>query len=156
MITDEEIFDIIDGLANENLLAKHKELIEVSQEYKIRFKEFEKMESMLSSLKIELPSSEFTNNLMEKIALAHQPVYTKKLLKVPFYFLGFLIFLVGLIVFVALKYNSNMDSNYDFSFGINPKNFIIFKQILLIINGLIFLLVMDKWILKKYFQTRFS
>lgn len=156
MITDEEIFDIIDGEANQNLLAKHNELIAVSQEYKIRFDEFEKIEAMFSTLKIESPSNQFTDNIMGKLSVEKSPVYAKKLLKIPFYFLGFLIFLMAILVIFALKLNYNSNSKYDFSFGIKPNNFFIFKQILLIINGLVFLLVLDKWVIKKYFQRKFS
>lgn len=156
MITDEEIFEIIDGIASENLLAKHTSLFEISQEYRNRFEEILKIETILSTLKIESPSLDFTSKVMGKFAVAQSLVCAKNLIKIPFYFLGFLIFIVAIISIFVLKSTQNVDSNYDIGIGFNFANNLILKQTLLIVNGIIFLLILDKLIIKKYFQSRFG
>ena len=70
MLTDEQIFDILDGCASKDILSQHQNLLSESVEYKAYFEELEAVHFDLADLKIEKPSPKFTENLLANIAYA--------------------------------------------------------------------------------------
>ena len=70
MLTDEQIFDILDACASEEILIHHQSLLSKSTEYKAYFEDLEALHFDLATLPIEKPAAQFTNNILANIAYA--------------------------------------------------------------------------------------
>jgi hypothetical protein len=148
-ITDEEIFDILDGLAENDVIKKHVFCLEHSQEYVRKFNYIANIHGILSEQPILELSPKFTSNLIGKLSINKKE---KSFVTFPLYaMLGILIMMLifsYLIVIIANK------TNYVPTFNYNISQFT--KQMLLIMNGLLILWIFDKTILKKIMINTFN
>lgn len=169
MFTDEQIFDIIDGCANQELLLNHASLLENSSEYKTYFEELESLHLELSTLSIEMPSAQFTENILSKLNFEFENAAVP-LIKRKSWSNQLIYIFVGIIASVLAVLTIGLLSD----FQLNPSTtkvpyFIIihesllslmlflendFLKIAIIINLTVLLIIFDKKVLKPYFIDR--
>lgn len=158
MLTDEQIFDILDNCASKETLAQHQNLLSKSAEYKAYFDDLEAVHCYLAALPIEKPSVQFTANLLANISYA--PAKRKSWSSQ----LTWMFFALMLVFFVAtigltLFYFSSSTSSIEI-LKINHLEFIntfstdMLVKILFLANLIILLAIFDKKILKPYFLNK--
>ena len=158
MLTDEQIFDILDGCASKETLAQHQNLLSKSAEYKAYFEDLEAVHLDLLALPIEKPSAQFTENLLANLAYApvKKKSWSSQLTWIFFALMS--VFFVGTIS-LTLFYFSNSNSaieiprvnNLDV---INTFSTDMLVKIFLLGNLIVLLAIFDKKILKPYFLNK--
>lgn len=169
MLTDEQIFDIIDGYANQELLRHHANLLENSSEYKTYFEELESLHLELSALKIEKPSTQFTENILSKLSFEFEKTAVP-LIKRKSWSNQLIYIFVGIIASVLAVLTIGLLSD----FQLNPSTTKVpyiriindsllslmlflkndFLKIAVVINLIVLLMIFDKKVLKPYFINR--
>lgn len=154
---DEDIFDILDGIASEEVKLLHEQLLSQDEDYKILFKELAQAHELLIETPLEKTAFNFTDKLMDKWEAVNAPVLVKKPNYLPFYFLGGMALLVILVFsMVSVKDTGKTIINM----ATLSSTFSIFESkallnFFLISNSLLVLSYLDKKIIKPYFQHRF-
>lgn len=158
MLTDEQIFDILDGCASKEILTQHQNLLSKSAEYKISFEDLEAVHFDLVALPIEKPSAQFTENLLANIAYA--PVKKKSWSSQ----LTWIFFALMSVFFVAtisitLFYFSNSNSAIEIPRinhleVVNTFSTDMLVKIFLLGNLIVLLAIFDKKVLKPYFLNK--
>jgi hypothetical protein len=69
-LTHEEIFDLLDGLASDELIATHQRLLLENSEYRDSFESIKALHETLATMPLESPSMAFENALMTKLTMA--------------------------------------------------------------------------------------
>ena len=158
MLTDEQIFDILDGCATKEILSHHRNLLSVSAEYKTYFEDLEAINLDLLALPIETPSTQFTEILLANIDYA--PLKNKSWSsQLTWIFLTIMsVFFVGTIS-LALFYFSNLNSAIEIP-KVNNLNVIntfsteILVKVLILVNLIVLLAIFDKKVLKPFFLNK--
>ncbi len=146
-LSDEQIFDILDGFAEVEIQQKHRDLLQNSIEYRQYFDEIQALHLQLSDLTIEQPSAEFTKNVIGQVAFKKANNWSLK------WILGLGISMIGLIIMIiAFSFNTTLPSEYQFITNLFLNQY--FLNIILLVNGISLLLLFDKKILKPYFERR--
>lgn len=158
MLTDEQIFDILDGCASKEILTQHQNLLSKSAEYKTSFEDLEAVHFDLVALPIEKPSAQFTENLLANIAYA--PVKKKSWSSQ----LTWIFFALMSVFFVAtisitLFYFSNSNSAIEIPRinhleVVNTFSTDMLVKIFLLGNLIVLLAIFDKKVLKPYFLNK--
>lgn len=158
MLTDEQIFDILDGCATKEILTQHRNLLSVSAEYKTYFEDLEAIHLDLLTLPIEKPSTQFTENLLVNCAFA--PLKNKSWSsQLTWIILAIMsVFFVGTIS-LALFYFSNSNSAIEIPKVNNLKVINTFSTEILVkglvlVNLIVLLAIFDKKVLKPFFLNK--
>jgi hypothetical protein len=158
MLTDEQIFDILDGFATKEIMAQHQNLLSKSAEYKTYFEDLEAIHLNLLALPIEKPSVQFTENILANIAYAplKKNSWSSQLTWIILAIVS--VFFVGTIS-LALFYFSNSNSVIEIpkvkNMGvINTFHIEILVKVLILGNLIVLLAIFDKKILKPYFLNK--
>ena len=158
MLTDEQIFDILDGCATKEILTQHRNLLSVSAEYKTYFEDLEAIHLDLLTLPIEKPSTQFTENLLVNCAFA--PLKNKSWSsQLTWIILAIMsVFFVGTIS-LALFYFSNSNSVIEIPKVNNLKVINTFSteilvKVLILVNLIVLLAIFDKKVLKPFFLNK--
>jgi hypothetical protein len=156
-LTEEQMWDIIDGEATPEIAIQHEALLQYDIEYKKTFDTLMLLQTQLLQLDLEQPSMRFTQNVMEKVAAP-----TKATVKPDKAFSILMMVLFGLLIaaIAILIFNGNSPSQPISllpSLSLSEKITTILSSplvmpIFLIINAGLALMAVDKWILKNYFQ----
>ena len=153
-VTEEQIWEIIDGEASPEILAKHAILLEQDDAYRLKFESHLAFQNQLLHLDLEMPSMRFGENVLDHVL----PKSEVKKDRNPLYFvlsMGFLT-LSSLILFLCVSDNSSqsvLPQNTEGSMIAFMSNPMVFN-ILLITNAFLFFIILDKKIFKPYFQKR--
>jgi len=158
MLTEEQIFDILDGCTTKEIFTQHRNLLSKSAEYKTYFEDLEAIHLDLLALPIEKPSAQFTEILLAHIAYA--PNKNKSWSSQ----LTWIILAIMSVFFVAtislsLFYFSNSNSAIEIP-KVNNLNVIntfsteILVKVLLLVNLIVLLAIFDKKVLKPYFLNK--
>ena len=158
MLTDEQIFDILDGCATKEILTQHRNLLSKSAEYKTYFEDLEAINLDLLALPIETPSTQFTEILLANIDYA--PLKNKSWSsQLTWIILAIMsVFFVGTIS-LALFYFSNSNSAIEIP-KVNNLNVInnfsteILVKVLILVNLIVLLAIFDKKVLKPFFLNK--
>lgn len=162
MLTDEQIFDILDGQASKEILQAHQNLLLNSLVYQQYFKELEAIHLDLAEMPLERTSANFTENVLAAV-VQEKPVlvpvkrkaWAGKLL---FVFFGIMISLFIVTIISLLSYSSPVEM-----IQIRPnlipegfKDFLIqdFTKVAVLANLIILLVLFDKRVLRPYFKHR--
>jgi hypothetical protein len=153
-VTEEQMWEIIDGEASPEILARHEALLKEDDAYRLQFESCNALQNQLLQLDLEVPSMRFSENVLDNVL----PKTAIKTDRNPLYFVLLMSFLTlsSLILFLFTNDNSNQNiipqntEGVVITFLSNP--FVL--NILLIINVLLFFIILDKKIFKPYFQKR--
>jgi hypothetical protein len=95
-LSEEQIWEIIDGTASAEIMAQHQSLLATDAAYRQQFHVCESMHFELLELPLECPSLRFTENVMDKISMP--PSLARTLDKTPFIFLAAMVAVATLIM----------------------------------------------------------
>jgi hypothetical protein len=153
---DEDIFDILDGIASEETIRQHHKMLSESADYQTLFSEYAHTHALLMDTSMEKTAINFTDKLMDKWELSQEVVAVRQSSKLPIYFLiGATIMLIILII-SALPMMTASNIQIDLSKPLSILQDKLFTRFFLIINALVALFFIDKRILKPYFEVRFK
>jgi hypothetical protein len=153
---DEDIFDIIDGIASEETILQHKKLLSESADYQVLFKEYAHAHALLTDTAVEKTAFNFTDKLMDKWELSQEVVMVKKSSKLPIYFLIGMSIMGILLIISVLPMITQSNIQIDLSKPLSILQDKLFTRFFLVINALVALFFIDKRILKPYFEKRFG
>ena len=155
-LSDDELFEILDGAATEELKQRHQHWMITDASYEEYFAELTQMHLDLSALPLESPSLAFENKLMHQWnrVQAHRksPILLKWL---PFIFTGLMLALtlIGLLIMQDIPVSNpnvvqlqGLMKGFDFS---------AIQQLLLPVNAILLLLVIER-IARKYVRHKLS
>jgi hypothetical protein len=151
---DEDIFDILDGIASEETIRQHHKMLSESADYQTFFSEYAHTHAILMDTSMEKTAINFTDKLIDKWELSQEVVMVRQSSKLPIYFLiGAAIMLIILMISI-LPMMSHSNIQLDLSKPISILQEKLFTRFFLIINALVALFFIDKRILKPYFERR--
>ncbi len=154
-MNDEEIFDILDGIASEEVIARHQKRLLEDTDYQQLFLEYASTHALLEEMPLEKTAVNFTDKLLDKWELAQSPVVVTQSSKLPLYFMSVMAVLAILVILVMLGLPA---SNKPYQFPVNVGTSVEFlknKEFingLVLINVLIALFFIDKKVFLPYFQ----
>ena len=151
---DEDIFDILDGIASEETIRQHHKLLSESADYQTLFAEYAYMHALLTDTVVERTAFNFTNKLIDKWEFSEEVVTVRKSSKLPFYFLIGMSILVILLIISVLPLINQSSVQLDVSKPLSILQNKLFTRFFLIINVLVALFFIDKRFLKPYFEGR--
>jgi len=152
---EEEIFDILDGLASEETIIRHQALLINDEAYRSLFQEYADTHALLEAMPMEKTAVNFTDRLIDQWELSQALVLERKPSKLPFYFLiG-----AGIILIASLLVVFSMSNLSTVQVDLNPTLSILrnklFINSLLTINSILILKFLDKKFLKPYFEKKY-
>ena len=158
-MTEEQIWDIIDGTALPEVQKEHQQLLKTDAEYRAHFDTYASLHDQLCHLDLDAPSMRFEQNLMERLQPSVKIQPTKDHL--PLFFLAFMSILGAIVL--ALISNSNASTpKTDFPLlesipteGVTAwfSNPVLFYGFILI-NAILLFLILDKKVFKPYFDKK--
>lgn len=153
-MNDEDIFDILDGIASEETIRKHHRMLTESAEYQILYSEYSNTHTLLTNTALEKTAINFTDKLIDKWALSQKVITVKQSSKLPVYFLTGMSIMVILLVISILPIINQTTIQLDLSKPLSILQDKLFTRFFLIINVLVALFFIDRQFLKPYFESR--
>ena len=153
---DEDIFNILDGVASEETIRLHKKMLTESADYQALFQEYAHTHALLMDVSMEKTAFNFTDKLMDKWEVSQEVVIERKSSKLPIYFLIGMSILVVLLIISALPMMTSSNIQLDLNKPLSILQDKLFTRFFLVINALVALFFIDRRILKPYFQKRFG
>jgi hypothetical protein len=151
---DEDIFDILDGIASEEIIRQHHKMLSESADYQTLFSEYAHTHALLMDMSMEKTAINFTDKLIDKWELSQEVVMVRQSSKLPIYFLIGMVIMVILLIISALPMMTASNIQIDLSKPLSILQDKLFTRFFLIINALVALFFIDKRILKPYFEGR--
>ena len=151
---DEDIFDIIDGIASEETMRQHNKMLSESADYQTLFSEYAHTHALLMDTSIEKTAFNFTDKLIDRWEVSQEVEVVRKSNKLPIYFLIGMSISVILLIILALPIINQSTIQIDFNKLLRILQDKLFTRFFLIINVLVALFFIDKRILKPYFERR--
>ena len=151
---DEDIFDILDGIASEETMRQHNILRSESADYQTLFNEYARTHTLLMDTSMEKTAFNFSDKLIDRWELSQEVVVVKKSYKLPLYFLAAMSVLVILLIISVLPIINQSTVQLDLSKPLRILQDGLFTRFFLIINVLVGLFFIDRRILKPYFEGR--
>ncbi len=162
MLTDEQIFDILDGCADAELLQKHTQLLAGSVVYQQYFNELAAIHFDLAEMPLEKPSANFTDNILAALP-AEKPVFVfvkRKTWSTKFMygFFGAILCVLVMTILTTIFYQPSAETpvvqtNQVFEV-FNSFMTSYFTQIAILLNLIAMLVLFDKKVLRPYFKQR--
>lgn len=152
-LTEEHIWDILDGEASSDMRAQHEAQLLADASYRTTFVQCQQLHRQLLNLPLESPSMRFTENLMERLAPERR--LAPKTDRLPLIFLTVFTVLSGLLA-VLIFSNSNLSTPKGLptegivSILSNP----LFVQTFVLLNIVLLLAVLDRKVLRPYFDNK--
>ncbi len=153
-LTEEHIWEILDGEASPEMLVQHEAQLLTDETYRTAYVQCEQLHGQLLNLSLESPSMRFTENLMERLAPEKRLAPKKD--RLPVIFMTIFSILGGLLA-VLLVLTGNTASTGQ---GLTTEGVIktlsnpLFIQGFMILNIVLIFAVLDKKVLKPYFDNR--
>lgn len=162
MLKDEQIFDILDGVANEDTQQQHLYLMTHAEAYQKYYHELEALHLGLADMPLEKPSVNFTENVLASVPAA-QPIVVvvrKKSWAAKLSYVFFAVVMIALIATLSMALLSTpvlvdieslqlprFDGVREFLTG-------DFIKILVLLNLIALLVIFDRKVLRPYFSHR--
>ena len=153
---DEDIFDVLDGIASEETVRLHKKMLIESADYQVLYQEYAHTHALLMDVSMEKTAFNFTDKLIDRWEVSQEVVMVRKSYKLPFYFLAIMSVLAFLLILIFLPMTNNVALNVDLSVPISFFQSKLIIRSILLINALMIFYFLDKRVLKPYFQKRFG
>ncbi len=160
MLTDEQIFDILDGIVTVEIQQQHRYLLGNSPEYKVYFQEIEALHSDLAGMIIEQPSAQFTENILANIQWKTAPVKKKTWSsRLAYIFAGVMASIfIATIIFTLLYLPTTKGAlEAPTNHWLEMTNTFLtdtFVKVAILANLVVLLVIFDRRVLKPYFSQR--
>lgn len=151
---DEDIFDILDGIASEEIIGQHHKMLAESADYQAVFSEYTQTHALLMNTCMEKTAFNFTDKLIDRWEGSPAIVVIGESSKLPIYFLIGGIIMLTILITLTLPLISQSTIQIDLSKFLKIVQDKILVRSVLIINVLLALFLIDKRLLKPYFQRR--
>ena len=154
-ISEEEMWEVIDGLATPDIMQQHKKLMLESPEYKAEFQKYAFMDEQLLKLDLEVPSMRFTENVLDNVLSLKKAAPRAD--RTP---LIFMVFMGALSVLVMWMFFSTTTAPTTPAITLNTEGVTsilsnpIWAYSFLIFNIILFFVILDKKVLKPYFDKK--
>lgn len=154
-LTEEHIWEVLDGEASPEMLVQHEAQLLTDESYRTAFVQCAQLHRQLLSLPLESPSMRFTENLMERLAPEKRVAPRKDRLPVIFVTIfsilgGLLAVLLGSVGKTTAATGEGLTTEGVVKMLSNP----LFIQGFMILNIILIFAVLDKKVLKPYFDNR--
>ena len=158
-MTEEQIWDILDGNALPELQKEHTQLLKTSAEYRAHFNSYATLHDQLCHLDLDAPSMRFEQNLMERLAPV---VKTKRSTdRLPLFFLATMSVLAAIVMALMPKSSTpSPKTGFPLLESFNTEgvtawfsNPILFYGFILI-NTILLFVILDKKVFKPFFGKR--
>ncbi len=155
VLTEEHIWEVLDGEASPEMLVQHEAQLLTDETYRTAFVQCEQLHRQLLSLPLESPSMRFTENLLER--LAPEKRVAPKRDRLPLIFMTIFSILGGLLGVLLVSTGGAASSTGD---GLTTAGVVktlsnpLFIQGFMILNIVLIFAVLDKKVLKPYFDSR--
>lgn len=162
MLTDEQIFDILDGCADAETLLQHAHLLADSVVYQQHFNELAAIHVDLAAMPLEKPSADFTAKVLAALP-AEKPVFAlvKKRTWSTKFMYGFFGTMIGVLIatiVTAIIYQPSAETTIEQPGQIfelfNGFMTSYFTQIAILLNLMVLLVLFDRKVLRPYFNQR--
>ena len=162
MLTDEQIFDILDGCADAEVLQQHTYLLANSGIYQQYFKELESIHLDLAQMPLEHTSVSFTENVLAATPVAKpKAISVKKKVwssKLPYIFFGIMVAILMVSFIIAIFYQpTSATVQQEPNIMVKELSDLFskyFTQVGILLNLIVMLALFDKKILRPYFKQR--
>lgn len=156
LLTDEEIFDLLDGTTTDAIRQRHEQLMVLDENYRLYFQQLRKLHEDIVSLSLESPSLAFENKVIsqwENLQPSYQVVMPRKWL--PLMVVGFIISLVTIGTIILWQFQPLNDTapQNGFERWLNSIDLTLVQDLLLLSNSLLLLLVLER-VFKKWWLRR--
>lgn len=151
---EEDIFNILDGLASDEIIRKHQKMLTKSADYQMLFGEYVQTHALLMDASMEKTAFNFTDKLIDRWEVLQENVVVKKSNKLPIYFLIGMSIIGILLIILVLPIIGQSTIQMDISKLIRILQDKTIVRSILIINVLVALFLIDKRFLKPYFQRK--
>ena len=151
---DEDIFDILDGIASEETIRQHHKMLLESADYQLLFSEYTHTHTLLMDTSMEKTAFNFTDKLIDRWEISQEVVVVRKPSKLPIYFLIGMSIMGILLIILVLPIISQSAIQIDMTKPLKVLQDKLFTRFLLIINALVALFFIDRRFLKPYFEDR--
>jgi hypothetical protein len=154
-LTEEHIWDILDGEASSDMRTQHEAQLLADASYRTTFVQCEQLHRQLLTLPLESPSMRFTENLMER--LAPEKLAAPKTDRLPLIFLTVFTALSGLLatlIFSKGNISTTAEKSLNTEGVISTLSNPLFVQTFIILNIVLLLAVMDRKVLRPYFDNK--
>jgi hypothetical protein len=153
---DEDIFDILDGIASEETILQHHKMLSESADYQILFAEYAYTHTLLTDTSMEKTAFNFTDKLIDRWEVSQEVAVVKQSSKLPIYFL-IVMSIIGILLIISVLPMINQSSvQFDLAKSLSILQDKLFTRFFLIINVLVVLFFIDKRFLKPYFERKIS
>ncbi len=153
---DEDIFNILDGIASEETIRQHHRMLSESVDYQTLFSEYAHTHALLMDTSMEKTTFNFTDKLINRWEVSQEVVMVRQSSKLPIYFLIGMSILVILLIISVLPMINQSTIQLDLSKPLSILQNKLFTRFFLIINVLVVLFFIDKQFLKPYFEGKFG
>jgi hypothetical protein len=162
MLTDEQIFDILDGCADAELLQQHTHLLANSVAYQQYFNELAAIHFDLAAMPLEKPSANFTTNVLVALP-SEKPVFVfvkKRTWSTKFMYgffgamIGILLMAIGVAIFYQPSSKTTIEQPNQIFELFNGFMTSYFTQIAILLNLMGILVLFDRKVLRPYFKQR--
>ena len=155
VLTEEHIWEVLDGEASPEMLVQHEAQLRTDESYRTAFVQCEQLHRQLLTLPLESPSMRFTENLMERLTPEKRVVRTKD--RLPAIFVTIFSILGGSLAALLILTGNTASTTGD---GLTTEGVVkmlsnpLFIQGFMIVNIVLIFAVLDKKVLKPYFDNR--
>jgi hypothetical protein len=165
LLSEEQIWDVIDGVADANTIALHTQLMVSDTDYQKHFAHINQLNQDLQELPLQSPSMRFEENVMDKLvdkkSTSYQRATTHYQLLAPLYFLALLTILTAIAFFSTSNtriksplIEDTMASGMSLIESLTALlNSPTFFYTLVVLNIGLLLVVLDRKFLKPYFMS---
>jgi hypothetical protein len=153
---DEDIFDILDGIASEETIRQHHKMLSESVDYQRLFAEYAHTHALLMDTSMEKTAFNFTDKLIDRWEVSQEVVLVRKSSKLPIYFLIGMSIIGLLLIILVLPMINQSSVHLDLTKSLSILQDKLFTRFFLIINVLVALFFIDKRFLKPYFEGKIS
>jgi hypothetical protein len=153
---DEDIFDILDGIASEETISQHQKMLSESADYQILFAEYTHTHALLTDTSMQKTAFNFTDKLIDRWEVSQEVIVVKQSSKLPIYFLIGMSIIGVLLIISVLPIINQSSVQLDLRKPLNIFQDKLFTHFFLIINVLVTLFFIDKRFLKPYFERKIS
>ena len=152
VLTNDEIFDLLDGIATAEVRKRHQQWLVIDEKYRVYFNELRELHEGLAVLPLESPSLAFETKLMSKWETAQSIYKVPLILKtLPFVLAGVMILLlIGTFVFGGLQPTTDSGAGNMYEDFLKNIDLKMIRDLLLPINSLLLLLIIERLVKNRW------
>lgn len=152
-LNDDELFEVLDGTATEELRQRHQYWLETDTAYCEYFIELSQLHNDLETMHLESPSMAFENNVIRQWTSEKSPSTRLVMIKwMPFLFIGMMLLLTlaGVSILGETQPTNLWTEQLQ---GLDQSlNLTLVQQVLLPLNAVLFLLIAERILRKRLNQ----